>query len=174
MSRNKKPRNKAYKPKPVNKDAHNTALKGTRQFTEKEKAVLLKPAEDAVEALKRGELDRTKWTIIAGMLNTAVCLGGEGVGPNFKPVHDATIQAMMELRQRLIEHGKAEPYPAQVLQVEESLFLFKTQLDLCTYRDWFRAEEKIQYRAVATPQNPEDTRTSYVQLDVDTVRTIEV
>lgn len=170
MSRNKKPRDKAYKRKPVNKNAMFVAINGTRKFTEPEKAAMIRPLHFAFEELREGKMTKDTWTTLAAMLNTAVCLGMENIAPNFKPVYDATIQAMMELRHRLLEDGRVTAYPAQLRQIEEAIALFLIQLDLCTYREYFRATEEIQYREVATPQTPEKSKHSYVHLDYDTIR----
>lgn len=169
MARNKKPQ-KAYRPKPRNVNALQTAIKGTRLFAAQEKEDLIRPLTEALDATRKGEMTREIWTQLAGMVNTGLCLCGEQICTNFKPVFDATAQAMMDLRFRLLEDGRVTAYPAQLKQLEEAIELHSVQLDFATYRDYFRAQEQIGYKAPAIEREPARTRRTYVRLDVDTIR----
>lgn len=168
MSKQKKTNKKPPRRPHVSRLSWMAAITGSKNFTEAEKARLLTPINEAFEALRKGELTRANWVALSAVVNVGICLGVEGIGPNFRPVYDATAQVMMDLRRQVLEQERATAYAAQLKQIDEALFLFRTQLDLCTLREYMRASERIQYYPPVVETSPEQTRHTFMRYDVDT------
>lgn len=110
MSRNKKPRNKAYRPRTKGSEGGLTAIAGRvvdrMAIPEWTARTLESPAWTALQAIIDGHGTGAEWNSLAGALNHSKGLAERGYGDNIIPEIDAAMDAMRRLNGRYNQHGK--------------------------------------------------------------------
>lgn len=85
MTKPKKLRNKAYRPRNVQADPVSWAIAGVHTFPRETRAELIEQVDIAFEVLRRGAAGRDDWNMVVQALNIAEGLAGEQIGPNLIP-----------------------------------------------------------------------------------------
>ena len=110
MSRNKKPRNKTYRPRAVGREgglpAIATKIVNRMPLTEQTAQALEGAAWTALQAIVDGHGTGAEWNSLAGALNHSKGLAERGYGANIIPEIDAAMDAMRRLNQRYNRLGK--------------------------------------------------------------------
>ena len=78
MSRNKKPR-KAYRPRTLAEDTLSVALHRAAKPSREDRAAVLAPLQDAVQALSAGVATELQWSVAAGAVSVGMAIERQGI-----------------------------------------------------------------------------------------------
>ena len=146
MSNQKKPRNKAYRPRNIQADPISWAIAGVHTFPIKTRQELVEQVDIAFEILRCGDAGRDDWNMIVQALNVAEALATAergSIGLNLMPKFDRAQGAMMAIAMRMQGSDKSCKAP-ELAAITEAIAMYRIQLRLCSQAEFGRALAKTK------------------------------
>lgn len=140
----KKPRNKAYKPKPILADPLSWAIAGAHTLPAPKQAELLAPVSAALLKLQHATADRDDWNTLANALNLAEALCGLQIGPNLLPEITKGMEALHAVAMRMLASARSTCRGAEIAAIVEALDMYRAQLQLCSQAEMSRAVARVK------------------------------
>jgi hypothetical protein len=144
MSRQKKPRNKKYRPRELMTNTIEWARAGVLTFPHETVDQLMVEPLAAFDKLRRAAADRDDWNMVCQALNIAEALTNQDIGPNLRPQIAAGQEALHAIAQRMLGTGSSTCYAAELAAIDEALLMYKAQVRLCTQGEFTRAFRQVE------------------------------
>jgi hypothetical protein len=139
-------KSKAYKPRPINANAHLRVIQGVKPLTQEDRAYLFKQAIQALNAMQFGvNLTKSDFTVLCDMVNISLLLTEKDIGREYLPELYEAREAMQEAKQRYIKTQKLGFTAAELNAVKVALPIHQAQIEICTlgeFSDAFDEQEK--------------------------------
>jgi hypothetical protein len=137
---------KAYKPRPINANAHLRVIQGVKPLTQEDRAYLFKQAIQSINAMQFGvNLTKSDFTVLCDMVNISLLLTEKDIGRDYLPELYEAREAMQEAKQRYIKTQKLGFTAAELNAVKVALPIHQAQIEICTlgeFSDAFDEQEK--------------------------------
>lgn len=138
----------AYRPRPINPQAHLVALQGVALISRDDRTIWALQMRDALEAVARGKATRQQWGTIFDSANLAeeLCRMRLASDP------DGIISEAQAASAEIVRRQQAGTRAVRASELAALRALEAAMIDILaavTQAEWFRAEETIRERAKA-------------------------
>lgn len=143
-AKQKKKRDRRYKPREIQTDPVSWAIAGVHTFPKQTQDDVMAITWAAFDKLREGIAGREHWNIVAQSLNVAEALAGLKIGNNLLPEIYAGMEALHQIAMRMMKKGRTALYAQELAAVREACVLYGIQLGLCTQAEYSRAIKKVR------------------------------
>lgn len=137
---------KRYRPRPVVANPIALAMHRAGKLAPDERQDLMHPAADAFALLKTGAGTVEAWQQIADALNLSEALVELRIGTNLSRMADDSQLALAALMQRVQSTGSWTLRAAEIVAIEDGLWLYGVQLRECSAGEYLRAVDIVRER----------------------------
>jgi hypothetical protein len=143
MNKQKKPRNKKYRPIEVKSNTVDWAIAGVHTFPIETQKEIMAGALDSFDKLRQGIASREHWNTICQALNVGEALCEFNIGNNLLPAFHEGHSALHQIALRMLAGKSSTCHAHELTAVTEALDMHKIQLRLCTQAEFSRAVKRV-------------------------------
>lgn len=144
MTKPKPKRTKRYVPREIQSDPVSWAVAGAHKLPTESLDAMFVPINDAITHLKQGRASRDDWNIVCQALNLAEALAAARIGANLLDAITVGQEALHQIALRMLETGSSTCRAAELSAMDESLVMYRAQLQVCTQAELSRAVARVK------------------------------
>lgn len=144
MSKQKKLRNKKYRPIEVKSNTIDWAIAGVHTFPIATQKEIMKGAQESFDLLRQGIADREDWNVICQALNTGEALCEFNICNNLIDYFHVGHEALHQIALRMLGGKSSTCYASELSAISEAINMHRIQLTLCTQAEFSRAVKRVK------------------------------